>query len=137
MKSYLTCHMVHYIQCGQSMRFQDEINPLRVIIVLWRLLRRSSLEDCFTLEPHWQSTLFLVSLHTVRSQIEGYIRLLIFRKFSILPAVIWASPFINIQENFQPFCFFTYTNDFFPSSPLLLEPTCLLNLDKNSSLPFY
>ena len=45
---------------------------------------------------------------TLRSQIEGYTRLLIFRKFSILPAVIWASPFIDIQENFQLFCFFTY-----------------------------
>ena len=69
--------------------------------------------------------------YTLRSQIEGYTRLLIFRKFSILPALIWASPFI--QENFQPFCFFTYTNEIFPSSLLLLEPTCLLNLDKSKS----
>ena len=38
--------------------------------------------------------------HTLWSQIKGYTRLLIFRKFSILPAVIWASPFINFQENF-------------------------------------
>ena len=50
-------------------------------------------------------------LHTLRSQIDGYTRLLIFRKFSTLPAVIWASPFINFQENFQPPCFFTYTNE--------------------------
>ena len=67
---------------------------------------------------------------------EGYTRLLIFRKFSILRAVIWASPFIYIQENFQPFVF-TYTNEIFSILPLLLEPTRLLNLDKNSSLPFY
>ena len=32
--------------------------------------------------------------------VEGYTRLLIFKKFSPLPAVIWASPFINFQENF-------------------------------------
>ena len=32
---------------------------------------------------------------TLRSQIEGYTRLLIFMKFSTLSAVIWASPFIN------------------------------------------
>ena len=43
--------------------------------------------------------------YTLRSQIEGYPRLLIFRKFSTLPAVISASPFINFQENFQPPCF--------------------------------
>ena len=49
----------------------------------------------------------------LRSQIEGYTRLLIFRKFSILLAVIWAFPFIDIQENFQLFCFFTYTNEKF------------------------
>ena len=54
-----------------------------------------------------QQSSFLVS------PIEGYTRLLIFRKFSTLPTVIWASPFINFQENFQPPCFFTYTNDKF------------------------
>ena len=37
---------------------------------------------------------------TLRSLIEGYTCLLVFRKFSSLPAVIWASPFINFQENF-------------------------------------
>ena len=50
---------------------------------------------------------------TLRSQIEGYTLLLIFRKFSSLPAVIWVSPFIKFQENFQP--------------PLLLKPPRLLN----------
>ena len=80
----------------------------------------------------------MICTYTLKSQIEGYTRLLIFRKFSILPAVIWASPFINIQENFQPFCFLPTQIKIFPSSPLLLlEPTRLLNLDKNSSLPFY
>ena len=58
---------------------------------------------------------------TLRSQIEGYTRLLIFRKFSTPPAVIWASPFINIQENFQPFWFFTYTNEFFSTLPLVIR----------------
>ena len=52
-----------------------------------------------------------ISWHTFRSQIERYTLLLIFRKFFILPAVIWASPFISFQENFQPPCFFTYTNE--------------------------
>ena len=37
------------------------------------------------------------TLNLYRSQIEGYSRLSIFRKFSILPAVIWASPFIKGQ----------------------------------------
>ena len=54
---------------------------------------------------------------TLRSQIEGYTRLLIFRKFSTLPAVIWASPFINFQENFLPPCFFTYSNEKFSNLP--------------------
>ena len=35
-------------------------------------------------------------------------------------------PLINFQENFQLPCFFIYTNDFFPSYPLLLQPTLLL-----------
>ena len=58
------------------------------------------------------------------------------RKFSIIAAVVWAYPLINFQENLQLPCFFTYPNDFFPSYPLLLEPTGLLNLKKNASLPF-
>ena len=74
---------------------------------------------------------------SLRSQIEGYTRLSIFRKFFILPAVILAYPFIDIQEIFSLFVFSTTQINFFPSSPLLLEPTRLLNLDKNSSLPFY
>ena len=58
---------------------------------------------------------------TLRSQIEGYTRLLIFRKFSTLPAVIWASPFINFQENFQPPCFFTYTNEKNSTLPVVIR----------------
>ena len=65
-------------------------------------------------------------IFTLRSQIEGYTRLLIFRKFSILPAVIWASPFINIQENFQPFCFFTYTNEIFSILPAVIRASPLI-----------
>ena len=60
-------------------------------------------------------------VYTLRSQIEGYTRLLIFRKFSILSAVIWASPFINIQESFQPFCFFTYTIEIFSILPAVIR----------------
>ena len=56
---------------------------------------------------------------TLRSQIEGYTRLLIFRKISSLPV-------------FSP----TQVKNF-PPSPLLFEPPRLLNLKKDSSLPFY
>ena len=76
-------------------------------------------------------------LLTLRSQIEGYARFLIFRKFFILPTVIWPSPFINIQENFKPFCFFTYRNEIFSILPAVIRAYHLLNLDKNSSLPLY
>ena len=62
---------------------------------------------------------------TLRSKIEGYTRLLIFGKFSTLPAVIWASPFINFKENFQPFVFSARQMKNFPPYPLLLEPTRL------------
>ena len=58
---------------------------------------------------------------TLRSQIEGYTRLLIFRKFSILPAVIRASPFIIIQKKFQPFCYFTYTNEIVSILPAVIR----------------
>ena len=54
-------------------------------------------------------------------KIEGYTRFLIFRKFSTLSAVIWASPFINIQENFQSFCFFTYTREIFSIFPAVIR----------------
>ena len=58
-----------------------------------------------------QNSTGLTIFTTVKSQIEGHTHLLIFRKFSTLPAVIWAYPFINFQENFKPPCFFTYTNE--------------------------
>ena len=67
---------------------------------------------------------------TLRSQIEGYTRLLIFRKFSILPAVIWASPFINFQENFQPPCFFTYTNEIFSTLPAVIRAYPLIKFEE-------
>ena len=50
--------------------------------------------------------------------------------------VIWAYSFLDFQENFQPLCFFTFTNDFFPPYSLLLEPTHWLNLKKISAYPF-
>ena len=71
-------------------------------------------------EPWTHLTLIVVSYSnfqlvrgTLRSQIEGYTRLLIFKKFSIPPAVIWAYLFINFQENYEPPYTFTYTNDIF------------------------
>ena len=68
---------------------------------------------------------------TLRSQIEGYTRLLIFRKISILPAVIWASLFINFQENFQPPCFFTYTNEIFSTLPTVIRAYPFINSQEN------
>ena len=100
---------------------------------LARCQRSSNFRES-TAREYFQSNLCRFAIGTLRSQIEGYTRLSIFRKFTILPAFIWAFPFINIQENFQSFCFFTYTI-FFSSSPLLLELPLSLNLDKNSSLP--
>ena len=63
---------------------------------------------------------FIVILVTLRYQIDGYSRLLIFKKFSILPTVIWASLFINTQENSQTFGFFTNPNDFFSFLPAVI-----------------
>ena len=61
---------------------------------------------------------------TLRSQIEEYTRILIFRNFSSLSAVIWVYPFIKFQENFQP--------------PHLSKPSHLSNFKKISCiLGFY
>ena len=73
---------------------------------------------------------------TQNLQIEGYTRLLIFRKFSILPIVIWASPFINIQENFQPFCFFTYTIEFFSILPAVIRAYTLIKFGQQFQSTF-
>jgi hypothetical protein len=67
---------------------------------------------------------------TLRSQIEGYTRLLIFRKFSTLPVVIWASPFINFQENLQPPSFFTYINGFFSTLPAVIRTYPLIKFEE-------
>jgi hypothetical protein len=67
---------------------------------------------------------------TLRSQIEGYTRLLIIRKFSTLPAVIWASPFINFQENFQPPCFFTYKNEKNSTLPAVIRAYPLIKFEE-------
>ena len=61
---------------------------------------------------------------------EGFVHLLFFRKFSILPAVIWASPFINFQENFQPPCFFTYTNEIFSILPAVIRAYLLIKIEE-------
>ena len=73
---------------------------------------------------------FLKKYFTLWSQIEGYTRLLILRKFSTLPAVIWASPFINIQENFQLFCFFTYTNEKISTLPAVIRASPLIKFEE-------
>ena len=62
-----------------------------------------------------------------RSQIEGYTRLLFFRKFSILPTVMCAYLFNNFQENFQPLCFFIYTNEKFSILPVVIRAYLLVN----------
>ena len=59
-----------------------------------------------------------------------YTRLLIFRKCSTLPAVIWAYPFINFQENFQPPCFFTYTNEKISTLPAVIRAYPLIKLEQ-------
>ena len=69
-------------------------------------------------------------LSTLRSQIEEYTCLLILRKFSTLPAGIWASLFINIQENFQPPWFFTYTNGFFSTLPAVIRAYPLIKFEE-------
>ena len=69
-------------------------------------------------------------MHTLWSQIEEYTRLLILRKFSILPAVIWAPPFINFQENVQPPCCFTYTNEIFPTLPGVIRDDWLIEFEE-------
>ena len=62
------------------------------------------------------------SIHTLTSLIDGYTHLLIFRKFSTLPAVIWAFPFINFKK-ISSFPVFSPTQmSFFPLYRLLLEP---------------
>ena len=48
-----------------------------------------SQQDCLEKKgERLRKTIFFLSLSTLRSQIEGYARLLIFRNFSSLPAVI-------------------------------------------------
>ena len=69
-------------------------------------------------------------MSTLRSQIEGYTRLFIFKKISPLPAVILASPFINFQENFQLLCFFTYTNEIFSILPTVFTAYPLIKFEE-------
>ena len=78
---------------------------------------------------------FLKKYFTLWSQIEGYTRLLILRKFSTLPAVIWASPFINFQENFQSPCFFTYTNEKFSTLPAVIRASPLIKFEEKFQPP--
>jgi hypothetical protein len=68
--------------------------------------------------------------NTIRSQIEGYTRLLIFRKFSTLPAVTWASPFINFQENVQTSCFFSYKKKKISTLPAVIRAYTLIKFEE-------
>ena len=79
----------------------------------------------------------LEMLTTLRSQIEGYSRLLIFRKVSSYPLLFEPPHLLTFKKISSLFVFSSTQMKFFPSSPLILEPTHLLNLGKNSSLPFY
>ena len=88
------------------------------------------MSEAISVHKMFSSGLSLKFSCTLRSQIEGYTRLLILRKFSTLPAVIWASPFINIQENFQLFCFFTYTNENFSTLPAVIRASPLIKFRK-------
>ena len=56
--------------------------------------------------------------------------LIIFRKFSTLPAVIWASPFINFQEKFQPPCFFIYINEKISTLPGIIRAYPLIKFEE-------
>ena len=69
-------------------------------------------------------------LYTLRSQTEGYTQLLFFKKFSVLPTVIWAYPFINFQEIFQPPCFFTYTIEIFSTLPAVIRAYPLIKFEE-------
>ena len=74
---------------------------------------------------------------TLRSQIEGCTRLLIFKKFPPSP-LLFEPPRLLIFKKISSLPVFSPTQmKNFPPSPLLLEPPRLLNLKKNSSLPFY
>ena len=96
-------------------------------------LNCSSLKRCIGMRFPCPNT--ITCKGTLRSQIEGYTRLLIFRKFSTLPAVIWASPFINFQENFQPPCFFTYTNEKNSTLPTVIRAYPLIRFEEKFQSP--
>ena len=84
-----------------------------------KVMKLKSTLKLFHLNPNRKHLQY--NLNILRSQIEGYTRLLIFGKFSTLPAIIWASLFINFQDNFQPPCFFTYTNEKFSTLPAVIR----------------
>ena len=92
-----------------SIFFSNKWSTNRIRVSLSKLLlpRECNIQN-FILISHYK-----FSICTLRSQMEGSLLIsIIFIHFS-LPAVIWAYPFINFQENFQPPCFFN--KDILPS----------------------
>ena len=75
----------------------------------------------------------------LRSQIEGYTNFLFFLKFSILPLLFELNRLLIFKKISSLPAFLGFHLKLFPSSPLLLEPTNLLDLKKNScpSFPLY
>ena len=43
---------------------------------------------------------------------------------------MWASLFINFQDNFQPPCFFTYTNEKFSTLPAVIRAYPLIKFEE-------
>ena len=80
----------------------------------------------------------VLNYYTLRSQIEGYTRLLIFkRNFPPYP-LLFEPPRLLIFKKISSLPVFSPAQiEKNPPYPLLLEPTRFLNLKKNSILPFY
>ena len=106
-----------YLKGNSALVTQDSIIAFQIFHILIFLIFLGSTSD------------------TLRSQIEGHTRLLIFKKFSPLPDVIWASPFINFQENFQSPCFFTYTNEKFSTLPAVIRASPLIKFEEKFQPP--
>ena len=60
----------------------------------------------------------------------GTILLLIFKKISTLPTVIWASPFINFQKKIPASLFLTYTNEKISTLPAVIRASPLIKFEE-------
>ena len=109
-----------------SIFFSNKWSTNRIRVSLSKLLlpRECNIQN-FILISHYK-----FSICTLRSQMEGSLLIsIIFIHFS-LPAVIWAYPFINFQENFQPLCFFSYTNEIFSIPPAVIRAYPLIKFEE-------